>query len=49
MSNDLGQFVTLLNTVESEDDPRYRTALERLRAHNTDVISEARRLLGPCP
>ena len=49
MSNDLGQFVTLLNTVESEDDPRYRTALERLRAHNTDVISEARRLLGPAP
>ena len=49
MSNDLGQFVTLLNTVESEDDPRYRTALERLRAHNTDVISDARRLLGPAP
>ena len=49
MSDDLGQFVTLLNSVESEDDPRYRTALERLRAHSTDVISEARRLLGPAP
>jgi hypothetical protein len=49
MSDDLGQFITLLNAVESEEDPRYRTALERLRAHSTDVISEAQRLLSPAP
>ena len=48
MSDDLGQFVALLNTAKVRR-PALSTALERLRAHSTEVISDARRLLGPAP
>jgi len=45
MSDDLRHLVTLLNTVESEDDPRYVAELERLRGRSTKVIAEAKRVL----
>lgn len=45
MSDDLRNLVTLLNTVESEDDPRYVAELERLRGHGPEVVAEATRLL----
>ena len=45
MSDDLRHLTTLLNTLESEDDPLFVSALERLRARSTDIITEARRLL----
>ena len=46
MSDDLRHLVTLLNTIESEDDPRYLGELEQLRERSVEVIAEARRLLG---
>lgn len=46
MSDDFRHLITLLNTVESEDDQRYIAALERLRERSTDIIAEARQLLN---
>ncbi|MEP7185176.1 MAG: hypothetical protein ABI767_04995 [Rhodanobacter sp.] len=46
MSDDLRHLVTLLNTVESEDDPRYVSELEQLRGRSSEVVAEARRLLS---
>ncbi len=49
MSADLGHLVALLNTAESEDDPQYRAAVERLRENSQAVIAEAGKLLGAAP
>jgi hypothetical protein len=49
MSNELGHFLTLLNTAETEDDPQYRAGLELLRGNSADIIAEATKLLAVAP
>ena len=45
LSPQLGQFLAVLNTVENEDDHRYRAGLEALRCDADSIIAEAGRLL----
>lgn len=49
MSDELRHLVALLNSVESEDDPRYLAELGRLRERSTEVIAEAKQLLSSSP
>jgi len=45
ISGELGRFVGILNSVNSEQDKAYVSGLKRLRESRDDVLAEAKRLL----
>ncbi|MEA2908146.1 MAG: hypothetical protein QOJ15_227 [Bradyrhizobium sp.] len=49
LPGELGRFVAVLNSTNSENDANYVSGLERLRSHKNDVLADATRLMSETP
>jgi hypothetical protein len=49
LPGELGRFVAILNSANSESDAQYISGVARLREHKTDVLAEAARVMAQSP